>query len=243
MVTQGTEAVQLGLGTGMPVESAMAEKAVEPLIVPFLDGEGPVEAGTTPQPIEQEPAPLTRPAPLLTPEVQQRLARADRLEEQEQQKAEHQAVTEALQGFVDEAGRRGMVQEDIDWFSQTQTTTVRQLLGNFQRSMEEREFYWGRRLAAYDIGREKGVDPNLLMDARDPDHMRQMADRELRYTNHEGRISATEQSRVPAQSLNRTNASRAGGQAVTSDNIDLLHREGLVSDDTYRRFLSTGQIR
>lgn len=240
MVTPATEETNLGT----PVETVAPPEVGEGLTVPLLEGEeaaGPsAPLGTMPQ----EPAPMPTPAePVLPTDIQERLQRGDQLEAQQRQQAQEGAIATELQGFVEEAARRGMTQEDVDWFSQTQTTTVRRLLTNFERTMGDREFYWGRQFAAYKIAREKGVDPVLLLDARDPAEMNRLADRELRYQDHETRIRTAEQRPVPSQNLNRTNTSRVGGQAVTSDNIDLLYNQGRVTADTYRRFLDTGQIR
>jgi hypothetical protein len=227
---------------GTLVEGNAPVEATEPLIVPLIEGEELADETIPVQPATPTPEAPAGEQPLPS-DVQERLQRATQLENQHRQRQEDQAIQGELQGIVEEATRRGMAQEDIDWFSKAQYTTVRRLLTNFERSQSEREYSWGQQLAAYKIAREKGVDPTLLLSAQDPQTMKQWADRELRYQDHEKRISTTEQSRVPPQPLNRTNTSRAGGQAVTADNIDALYTQGRVSAETYRRFLATGQIR
>jgi hypothetical protein len=73
--------------------------------------------------------------------------------------------------------------------------------------------------------------------------MHEMAQREKRYAGLEKDIQVLKRGQVPAQNLSTTGISQAGGPAVTADNIDALHLDGKVSDEAYRKFLTTGQLR
>ena len=221
-----------------PVESVAEPLIVdEPLIAAPVEGEDAI-----PEP-QSEPAALPI-APPLSPDIQERLNRADQLEAQQRQEEDERAIANELQGLTEEATRRGIPEEDVRWFNDTQTRTIRRVVDNFRQTLSSDRLHYGQQLAAYKIAYEKGVDPQLLLDGRNPTEMRRMADRELRYQGNDARIKAVEQRQgPPPQPLNRTGTSQAGGQAVTADNIDALWLAGRVTDTTYRRFQDTGEIR
>jgi hypothetical protein len=80
------------------------------------------------------------------------------------------------------------------------------------------------------------------MTAQTEADMEAIAQREKRYIDQESRLKVLEQGRVPGQVLDSGAGRPAGAGGITGDNIDQLHLQGKVTDATYRRFLSTGQI-
>ena len=83
----------------------------------------------------------------------------------------------------------------------------------------------------------------MLMSSESPQQMHEIAQREKRYASMDRDLQLLKRGQVPAQNLNANGISQAGGPTLTSDNIDSLHLEGKVSDEVYRKFLSTGELR
>lgn len=205
---------------------------VEPLIVPAVEGEEgyapEVEAQSSP-PIEVEASTG------VDAHTQQRLDRADQLEDHLRQSQLDNAVRQEIQTLQTEMGNRGYTAEDQQWLASRYGQLVRQVSDERQGFRVEQEFEQRRYTAAHVIGKETGVAPELLMKANDTPEMRDIAAREKRYLDQEKRLSAMEKRAVPAQNLNQIGMSRVGGQAVNSDNADALWLAGRITDDQYRK--------
>jgi len=202
----------------------------EPLIVPLIEGdEGYVpDTGTVP---EAAPAPQE-----LDDYTRQRLQVADRLEVQQQETQVTQSINADIQTLRQELAGRNYTPEEVEWHVARETKRLQQFSDERQNFRNQQAFEQRRTAAAQSIGQKHGVDPQLLMNATDTPQMEEMALREKRYLDQDKRLVAVEQKTVPAQNMNQTN-SRAGGQAVTSDNVDQLYNQGRITGTQYREFL------
>lgn len=246
MVSPNESATWEGPAVAEEGTPASVEVTTEPLIVPLIAGETPDAPldGEIPAISTEIPSPLVASdAPVLDDHTRERLARADQLEARESELEMDRAIEEQIQRYRVDLDRRGLSVEDQEWLVDQQSQTLRSTLEQQRKFRSDQAFLIGQQWASFSIGQELGVDPSLLANAPNPTEMRKIAVREKRYQDQEKRLQTLEQGRVPGQHVNTVGTTRAGGQAVTSDNIDMLHVQGRVNDVTYRRFLDTGIIR
>ena len=204
---------------------------------PVTSGE---EAGAATPTLPGQPTPLDD-------YTQQRLARADQLETQYREQQVETAIANELNALGQEADLRGLSAEDRSWLLDRYSQTLRQNLQEQQQFRADQDYRQGKLNAVYQYAQEFGVNPQDLMMFNSPQDMRKWAagektNREYREST-EARLKVIELGRVPAQTLSTTGISRAGGQVVTRENIDLLYSQGRVTDETYRTFMDTGVIR
>jgi len=227
------------------------EASVEPLMVSAVEGEPEYQAPSIKPETTADTATITPPAPAVTiagplpadDYVRRRLAYADQLEQRQREIERTAAVNQHLARIRADAETRGLDNETQDWLVRQVQGIVESSVDDRRRFQAEMEYHQSKLSAAQVIGQQFGVAPQALMTANTLDEMRAIAAREKRYMDNERRIEALEKSKVPPQHMNTTGISKVGGLAVTSDNIDALWIQGRVSDETYRRFLETKQIR
>ena len=232
----------------LPSTEVQPAVVVQPAVDPILTTITPDPAIAAPSITPAVPAPSPEPSPLpVTPsgpsEVQilrQRLAQVEAAREAAETEA---TLTQEAQQVYQEEMAAGQTEADARRIAGRHLTLARRVHERVQELRMQQETLQGKQNAAIAIGSQYGVNPTILMSAESPQQMREMAEREKRYTGLERDLQALKRGQVPPQTLNANGISQAGGPAVTADNIDALHLEGKVSDEIYRNFLSTGQLR
>ena len=224
------------------------QPAVDPNLLTTTTPEpaiAPAPSATTPA--VQAPSPETSPQLPFTPsepsEVQilrQKLAQVEAAREAAETET---ALTQEAQQVYQEEMSAGQTEADARRIAARHLTLARRVHGREQQLRMQHEILQGKQNAAIAFGSQYGVSPTILMSAESPQQMRDIAEREKRYAGMERDLQVLKRGQVPAQTLNANGISQAGGPAVTADNIDALHLEGKVSDEAYRNFLSTGQLR
>lgn len=151
--------------------------------------------------------------------ARQRLAQveADRQAETTQAR-----LTEEARQVQRDALARGLSEEDANWMAQRHFTLAQGVHQEREKLREEQQYMQGKMNAAVQLGKEYGVSADLLMSGNTPQDMRAIGEREKRYATQEARIKALEQKQVPAQALDASNGSRAGGVVASGDTIDKL---------------------
>lgn len=206
----------------------------------------------TPIPSPEVPPPSTSSATALPSELprpdlgspandylRQRAALADRYEAERQEQALEAEVIERARSIKQQAELRGVDAETADWFAQQyydQAKSVAQQRQHFER---QQAILQGKMMASQDIGREFGVDPQALLAANSVTEMRHIAQREKRYLDQEVRLKKVEQGQVQSgiKYDSGVATSKAGGEAVTRDNADVLWLQGKITDAHYRQII------
>jgi hypothetical protein len=216
-----------------------------PLIVPAIASDD-ILAASGPAPESPPPfSPTT--ATTFDEDTQRRLARADELEAQYREFEVENSIRGELEYLRQEAEQRGLHTEDQEWLLAQHGKVLRQGIEQQRQFRLNQEYIQGKRNACQSIGLQYGVDPREMEKFNFPQDMHDYGKQQQSYRQEkaswEKRLTTMEQGRVQPAHQNAVGISRAGGQAVTRDNIDALYLEGRVTGDTYNRFLSTGIIR
>jgi len=237
-------------------EDAFVEQGTETPVEEIAPGEVVAEAtpspeAVAPEPVPAIPAPVT-PAPrVVSLETQQYIARL----EQQNQQAQRLTDAKTLEDFTAQHARQlaqqgaqvlGVTPEEILPFVQEIAKQQGELV--YQQYQAERTRR-GQLNAAFDIGKEFGVDPRTIMDLPSPEAMRQAASQATASGKRDAEIAALKaeverlkKSSVPAQSYANPTGN-ADGERPTKDNIDGLYLKNPERyGATYRRFLQTGQL-
>ena len=236
MVTPGVE-IESAANVELPVAPVAVSGVTVPAQLPITEPPAPVSVVA---PTAGPPAAFELPRVDEAVFLRQRLAQLE--SEREAETTERSLQVEARQ-VLNDAVARGLSEEDANWMAQRHYALARRVQQQEATLQRNYQIAQGRQNAAVAIGSQYGVSPAILMSAESPQQMHEIAQREKRYTGLERDIQVLKQAQVPSQPLNSAGYSQAGGPTLTADNIDALHLEGKVSDDLYRKFLTTGQIR
>ena len=239
--------VEQTAGQPVPQPSATTPEVLE--LVQATPDLVPAAAPPTPPPSSAPPAEPGTPSPIARQEVSTELADARRqlaqFQADKQQQELDTAVAQETQAKYREALARGVSEEDALWMAESYRSMAHRVSQERQQLQQQQQNLIGKQRAALFYGKQYGVDPGVLMTANTQEEMMAIGEREKRYMAQEVRLKALEQARVPAQTLNASNGSRAGAITVTSDNIDQLWLEHEMShpdgpnpyEATYRRLM------
>lgn len=243
----------------MVTEAAPAETVVTPPTVeapsPVLEvtePTAPVQVPSAVEPVATKPAePPVTPASVVPPEVQQYITRLEQQNQLAQQQTERQVldttVAQLAQRLAQEAATEyGITPEQALPFVQRIAKQQGDILYSHYT---EGRFRQGQFNAAFEIGKQHGVDPRILMNLPTPEAMIAAAQQASGQSKADARVAALEaeiaklkKASVPAQTFASGTVGGDGGR-ITKDNIDGLYmKDPERYGDVYRKFLRTSQI-
>jgi hypothetical protein len=236
MVTEVTTSEVASPAAEVVQSTPVVEEAPVAEVTPAV-AEVPVP--TTPIPAQVTPVV----APVVPPAVQQYIAKLEQQTQEAKSKedirvlettvAQYAKQLEEQQGLTPEQARYIADREGQRLYQQYQTEQFRQ----------------GQINAAFEIGKEFGVDPRTLMNLPTPDAMKEAAKAATAQNTLaseveklRAEIAALKKGNVPAQAF-ASGAVSGDGAKLTADNIDAMYLKDPVRyGEAYRIFLRTGQI-
>lgn len=221
-----------------------------------LETPSTLEPEITPESVAETPAAVAPPvappvAPAVPPEIQQYIAKLEEQNQRAQRQSELQVLEQATGQYAQQlaeqvANEYGITAEQALPFTQKLAKERGDLL--YQQYSAER-MRQGQINAAFAIGKEFGVDPQLLISLPNPQAMMQVAqqagvtqkqNQEIAQLRKE--VAALRKSTVPAQRFS-SGAITSDGVGITAENIDALYlKDPERYGNIYRTFLRSGHI-